>query len=196
MESLSLSLSIIFTSGAVRQGKDTIMRREAENRLTLAFYRITCWENSDFWAPLSSYLFIHIYIYLLYLSIYISIYLPIYLYLFLSFPLEQSFDRQGWSEMLEGEGACGKFHEVHAGKFRSEPEGKRAGGMEGHDSRSPPGSCAETFIPRAHLEYGSERFVQERLFNTCVCHNIIIFYKLSEHIISVFTNMQSHEDIP
>ncbi len=90
MESLSLSLSIIFTSGAVRQGKDTIMRREAENRLTLAFYRITCWENSDFWAPLSSYLFIHIYIYLLYLSIYISIYLPIYLYLFSLSPLSRA----------------------------------------------------------------------------------------------------------
>ncbi len=65
-------------------------------------------------------------------------------------------------------GLAVNFHEVHTGKFRSEPEGKRAGGMEGHDSRSPPRSCAETFIPRAHLEYGSERFVQERLVNTCV----------------------------
>ncbi len=162
--SLSLSLSIIFTSGAVRQGKDTIMRGEAENRLTLAFYRITCWENSDFWAPLSSYLFIHFYIYLFYLFLYLSI------YLFFSFPLEQSFDRQGWSEMLVGEGACGKFHDIHAGKFRSEPEGKTDGGMEGQDSHSPSGPCAQTFILRTHSEYGSERFVQERLLNTCVCH--------------------------
>jgi len=144
------------------------MRGEAKNRLTLAFYRITCWENSDFWAPLSSYLFIHFYIYLFYLFLYLSI------YLFFSFPLEQSFDRQGWSEMLEGEWAHGKFHDAHAGKFRCEPEGKTDGGMEGwmerQDCHSPPGPRAQTFIPRTHSEYCSERFAQERLLNIHMCH--------------------------
>lgn len=186
----SLSLSIIFTSGAVRQGKDTIMRGEAENRLTLAFYRITCWENSDFWAALT-YLFISIFIYFIYFSICLSI-------CFSLSPLSRALTGRAGVRCWRVKGLV---ENIMMHTLESSGVSQRGRQMEGWKDR------VLVRLPDPLQNFHSEDSFRIRQRAICpretslyvhvsLLYNIIIFYKLSEHIISVFNNMQTHEFVP